>query len=167
MKTLLIISALFILVTTGYSQYYDKHYGVRMGNTFGINAKVLKGDKLALEGMLGFRQRGMQIYGFIESYQTAFSKKTDNMKLYFGPGAHLGFTTISAGYYKDNPYYYAPPDWAFYPVIGIDGIIGLEYWFPMAPVVLGVDFKPYFELESFYRPRFVFWDFGFCIRYVL
>ena len=160
------IASILMITSVAYPQFYNKHYGLRLGTTPGITAKVLKGDKMAVEGMVGFRQRGLQVYGFIESYMPAFARKTDNFKFYFGPGVHLGFTTISYTYYKNNPYY-AYPDWYFYPVIGIDAIAGFEYWFPMAPLVMGVDIKPYFELESFYRPRFVLWDVAFTIKYVL
>jgi hypothetical protein len=47
----------------------------------------------------------------------------------------------------------------------VDGIIGLEYKFPMNPVVIGFDFKPLIEFEQFYRFKFNFWDFGIFVKY--
>jgi hypothetical protein len=41
----------------------------------------------------------------------------------------------------------------------------MEYGFSAIPIVIGVDFKPFFELYGPFLARVNFWDFGFQVRY--
>jgi hypothetical protein len=160
---LAIILVLFIGITlNSRGQYYEKNYGVRFGGTTGFSFKSIKDDTRAFEAILGFRNGGVQVYGLLESYKRIESARTDGLRMYFGPGIHLGFIT-----YRESDCCNSNSSGAlrFFPVIGFDGIIGFEYAFPMTPIVIGVDYKPFFELESFYRFKVNLWDLGFTVKY--
>lgn len=162
MKRVVLIFLVILLGKFAVGQFYEKDFGVRIGNTSGFSFKTIKDNKLGLEAILGFRNGGLQIYGLIESYKQVFTSNTEGMRLYFGPGVHIGFTT-----YRYNSGYNYPNDGPlrFFPVLGIDGIVGLEYKFPMTPVIIGIDFKPFLELEGFYKLRANVWDFGIHVSY--
>lgn len=164
MKKVLLIAIVLVMGKLATGQYYEKHFGVRMGNTSGFSFKVVKNERIGMETIIGFRNGGMQVYGLLESYKHVFTSSTDGMRLYFGPGAHIGFTTYryysGYGYYNDGSL-------RFYPVFGIDAIVGMEYQFPMTPVVIGINYKPFVELEGFRKFRVNAWDFGIHVSYTI
>jgi hypothetical protein len=156
---------LFIGITINSSgQFFEKNYGFRFGGTTGFSMKAIKDGNRAFEGIIGFRNDGLQIYGLLESYKQIESHRTDGFRMYFGPGIHLGFVS-----YRDSDCCNSGSTGTLrvMPVIGLDGILGFEYTFPMTPIVIGVDYKPFFELESFYRFRLNLWDFGFTVKYAI
>lgn len=163
---LLTLTLVLAISLASRGQFYEKNYGIRLGNTTGFSMKAIRDGQRAFEGIIGFRNNGIQVYGLIESYKPIISDRTDGFRLYFGPGAHVGFVTYREYDYNNNPYYDRGPI-RFLPVIGFDGIIGIEYTFPMTPILIGVDYKPFFELESFYRFRLNLWDFGFTVKYTI
>lgn len=168
MKKIVITSVLIILIaSTAGAQMYQKHFGVRMGATTGFSAKVIKSENFALEGIIGIRNGGMQVYGLFENYNNAFRTRIDNMWFYFGGGFHFGFANYYT--YQTQSYYSRPPfyNYRMTSVLGVDGIFGLEYHFPMSPVVIGIDFKPFVEVVGFHSVEFNFWDIGFHVAFNL
>jgi hypothetical protein len=171
MKPILKIFMIFFLaiwIIPATAQENRKQAGFRFGNTTGFTGKVITEDNFAFEGILGFRNGGLQLYGLFESRKPLYLNRVDNMFLYFGGGAHLGFVRWNQydqdydpyhGYYDDNY------DWHIGAAFGLDGIIGMEYVFTAAPISLAVDFKPFFEVYGPFLMRVNFWDFGFQVRY--
>jgi hypothetical protein len=141
-----------------------------ISTTFMIIILALLVSKAEAQGILGFRNGGAQIYGLFEVRKPLYLNRVENMFLYFGGGAHIGFVRWNEydqyyGPYNNNHYYYDNYDWHFGPAFGLDGIIGMEYSFNSAPISLAVDFKPFFEVYGPFLMRVNFWDFGFQIRY--
>jgi hypothetical protein len=163
MKKTVLLLLVFFIAMSSYSQYYEKNFGVRLGSTSGFSFKTIKNESSALEGIIGFRNGGLQFYGLLEVYKKAFTSKTDGFRVFYGPGIHFGFVTYRYNDCCSNPYNQG--SLRFFPVLGIDGIIGLEYKFPMNPVVVGFDFKPFIEFEGFYNFKVNFWDFGIFVKY--
>lgn len=165
-KTIILIIA--FLFTFGLSaQVYEKQVGIRMGVTSGISGKVIKDDRTAIEGTLGFRNGGIQLYGLLEAYHPLIKTNTIHWMMYFGGGGHVGFIngyetvrrwSNTAGYYREE-YRIAGP------VIGIDAVFGTDYTFHKVPITLSIEFKPYLELQAFQMVKVKFWDFGFGIAY--
>ena len=114
------------------------------------------GSKTALEGILSSRWRGFQITGLYEIHNQAFN--TERLKWYFGFGGHIGFWN---GDYTDK--YWGEPG-TTYTVVGIDGVLGLEYSFYEVPISLGLDWKPAFNFVGYNG----WWVDGgaFSIRYI-
>jgi hypothetical protein len=147
-----------------------KQAGFRFGNTTGFTGRIITENNFAFEGILGFRNGGIQLYGLFESRKPIYLNRLDNVFLYFGGGAHIGFVRwneydqyydpFNNNHYYDNSYY-----WHTSLACGIDGIIGMEYSFTSAPISLAVDFKPFFEVYGPFLMRANFWDFGFHVRY--
>lgn len=167
MKKAVLILFVFSLSVSGYSQTFEKQIGVRLGVTPGISGKIIKDDKTAIEGILGFRNGGIQLYGLVESYHALIKTNTQHWMMYFGGGGHIGYVngydrvrrwSNSAGYYYEEQRIAGP-------VFGIDGIVGTDYTFRKVPITLSIEFKPFVELQDFRKFKVNFWDFGFGIKY--
>ncbi len=164
-------AALILLIITisipGISQQFEKQVGLRLGVTPGITGKIIKNDKTAIEGILGFRNGGIQLIGLVESYHALIKTNTQHWMMYFGGGGHIGYVN---GYNRvrrwsnTSGYYYEEQRIAGM-VIGIDGVIGTDYTFHKVPITLSIEFKPFFELQDFRKFKVNFWDFGFGIKY--
>lgn len=78
----------------------------------------------------------------------------------FGGGVHGGY--YPEGYYSIRDgvaYMYGEKVYAF----GIDAVLGLEYKVPVAPLTIGVECIPFYEIVN-PGPEFI--DFSFSVRYV-
>ena len=160
----IIISAFFVafvLVTN--AQSYNAAIGLRGGPSAGITGKFFLSESAALEGILATRWGGFNITGLYEVHNKVFNQRTgsggfDSNRLlwYYGVGGHIGFwngNTIHPWFKDDRSY----------TVIGIDGIIGLEYTLKDFPLNFSVDYKPSFNLIGYSG----FWgdEGAFSIRY--
>jgi hypothetical protein len=138
---LLLIAHLAILPSL-FSQDYKTGIGIRLGTSAGISVKHSVAGNNYVEGILSspFNRGGFLVTGLYE-WQNALPTK--NLSWYFGVGGHLGIWRDNR--YKDN-FYYVNTRYKNYGVIGIDGILGIEYVFDNAPIGLGLDWKPYVNL---------------------
>lgn len=167
MKQIIIVLIILTFASSSFAQTFEKQVGIRMGVTSGISGKIIKNDKTAIEGILGFRQGGIQLYGLVESYHPIIKTNTQHWMMYFGGGGHVGYLN---GYNRvrrwsnTSGYYYEEQRIAGM-VIGIDGIIGTDYTFNKVPITLSIEFKPFLELQDFRQFKVNFWDFGFGIKY--
>jgi len=171
MKVILKIFMIIILVLTikpSQAQENQKQAGFRFGNTTGFTGRIITENNFAFEGILGFRNGGVQLYGLFEVRKPLYLNRVENMFLYFGGGAHIGFVRWNEYDQHYDPYHSYYDDyynWHTGAAFGLDGIIGMEYAFNSAPISLAVDFKPFFELYGPFLMKVNFWDFGFHIRY--
>ncbi len=112
------------------AQDYENSVGLRAGFSNGITLKHFFSTNDAVEGILTLRWGGFNITGLYERHQSAF--KTNGMYFLYGAGAHIGF--YDSNHWLDNH--------DAVTIIGIDGIIGLEYVFKEIPFNLSLDWKP-------------------------
>jgi hypothetical protein len=140
MKKIILTLTLVIFISTfATGQDYETGIGLRLGTSIGVTAKHFVGQKSAFEGLLTSRWQGLEITGLYEIHNNAFD--VDRLNWYFGFGAHLGF------YNGDNtPWGEANTN---YVLLGIDGIIGIEYNFNDIPINLSLDWKPVFNLTGY------------------
>ncbi len=167
MKTLLTIIIIFILTGQVFSQVYERQLGVTLGTTPGITGKVVKDKKAAIQGTLGFRKGGVQLYTLLEVYKPISKNGDRSWYMYFGGGAHVGYIN---GYnrvrrWSNTTGYYWDEERASGTVFGFDGVVGVEFNFPVIPLVMFAEFKPLVELQSFSRVRANFWNTGIGIVY--
>jgi len=160
-KTLLLIALCFVL-SSAIGQFYERQVGMRLGLTSGITGKIIKNQKIALEGMLGFRKGGLQMYGLVESYKSLLEDHNQDLRMFFGGGGHVGWIN---GTYKNHSNDDYEEEHIVGAVFGLDGIFGVEYQFRSAPVVIGAEFKPYVELIGLQSVKVNFWDFGLSVKY--
>jgi len=135
--TLLIV---FCLVSVSNAQDYKTGIGARLGFDQGLTIKHFVSQKSAFEFLLATRWRGFDITGLYEIHNQAFD--TERLKWYYGLGAHVGFWN---GDYTRG---WGDPG-TDYTVIGIDGILGLEYSFTEAPFNIGLDWKPVYNFVGY------------------
>jgi len=145
---------LFCLATIINAQDYNTGIGARLGFNQGLTVKQFISQKSALEFLLATRWRGFEVTGLYELHNQAFN--AERLKWYIGFGGHVGFWNGDHAPWGD-------PDKS-YTVIGIDGILGLEYSFSEVPINIGLDWKPSFNLWGYTA----FWADGgaLSIRYI-
>ena len=127
------------LVSISRAQDYNTGLGLRVGIYNGLTAKHFLGTKSALEGIVSTRWKGIGITGLYELHNSLFN--ADRLKWYVGVGAHVGF------YNGDNAEWGSPG--TKYAVIGLDGILGLEFSFRNIPISLDLDWKPVFNIWGY------------------
>ena len=125
---------------------YDFAIGLRSGGTSGITLKKNNGSS-ALEGIVGFWHDGVSLTGLWEKNQPAFNEPGFNW--FYGVGGHVAFYgddfdgRYGASWYT-HPHHIDDGDFG----IGIDGVVGLEYKIPNAPIAFDIGLKPYIEIVS-------------------
>ncbi len=149
--TFLIVSC---LVLNSQAQDYNTGIGLRAGFANGLTIKHFISSKTALEGILSSRWRGFEITGLYEIHNRFLD--TDRLNWYVGFGGHVGFWN------GDDANWGTPG--TSYTVIGIDGILGMEYNFREVPINIGLDWKPAFNIIGYSG----FWGDGgaLSIRYI-
>ena len=167
MKKFIIIVVVIIFGLSSQSQVFERQLGVRLGTMSGITGKVIMNKKTAIEGALGFRKGGIQLYTLLESYKVLDKNTNQNWYMYFGGGAHVGYVN---GYnrirrWSNTAGYYWEEEHTSGSVIGLDAVMGVEYNIPNVPLVLFVQIKPLVELQSFNKVRAFFYDAGVGIVY--
>lgn len=153
-KILMTAIAMICIVTYSNAQDYNTGIGFRGGLSNGLTVKQFIGRNTAIEGILTTRWSGFNITGLYEIHDQAF--QVEGLNWYYGFGAHIGFWNgDNVSWATDN---------ANYTVIGIDGIIGLEYNFENIPFNISIDWKPEMNLIGYSG----FWGDGgaLSIRYV-
>ena len=114
------------------AQDYHTSVGLRAGWSTGITLKHFVATSDAVEGILTTREYGFNLTGLYERHGRAFD--TDHLYYYFGGGAHLGAWRAK------------PNDNSNRTVIGLSGILGLEYVFTEIPFNISLDWKPAIHL---------------------
>lgn len=134
--TILLAAGLFLF---GKAQDYNTGIGLRGGFANGLTIKHFVSNKAAIEGIVASRWRGLELTGLYEFHNRAF--QTDRLNWYIGFGGHVGFWN------GDNA------NWGTagtaYTVVGLDGILGLEYSFVEVPFNIGIDWKPAFNFYGY------------------
>ena len=158
----LLTGSIYAQNKSGGGSDYNTGIGARFGYDGGVSLKHFLKEDAALEGILSipWGYRGFKLTGLYEIHKPL--PNAEGFKWFFGGGGHIGFYNgyyWGNGYYKNHYYYYD----RLYPVIGVDGIIGLEYKFNEIPFTLGLDVKPYVNFLGWGGH---FWDGGLSARYV-
>jgi len=149
---------LFACAAQAQSSGYSTGIGFRGGAASGLTVKHFIKNDAAIEGILStsFRYRGTAITVLYEKHAQAFDAR--GLQWYYGLGGHIGF--YEGRYYYDRHH----DHWDRENVVGvgIDGILGLEYYIRDIPFTIGADIKPYINI-----PRGGgFWDTALHVRYV-
>lgn len=154
MKTVKLIAALgitFLFTQTSNAQLatnssnYTTAVGFRGGETSGLTIKHFMGDQNALEGILGLWYHGFSATLLYERHSQAFN--ASGLNWYYGIGGHGTFYSTHRYYnyhgrHRHDRYHSGSVG------VGIDGVFGLEYKIPKAPIAFSLDVKPYIEVIS-------------------
>lgn len=155
MKKLVFIVLVAFMCAPGIkAQDYQTGIGLRGGLGAGLTIKHFVNNKAAFEGIFDSRWHGLSITGLYEIHARAFN--TNRLNWYYGFGGHIGFW--------DGKYYRDVHNTDNYTIVGVDGILGLEYNFKEIPFNLSIDWKPVLDLSG----SSGFWGDGgaISIRYI-
>lgn len=130
----LLMSVAFHFLAT--AQSYQTGVGLRGGFSNGITVKHFISEGTAVEGILSTRWRGFLITGL---YELEKSTAVNGLDWYYGVGGHIGVWNNNR---DNNPF----TDDGGATILGIDGILGIEYTFGGIPINLSLDWKPAFNL---------------------
>ncbi len=130
---------------------YTNAIGIRFGGTTGLDFKHKFSSLNAIELILGAYPNS---FGLTALYERNVSTQVTGLNLYLGAGGHIARAyDYNYGYFKNDRYYYYR-NYNYGPVLGIDGIAGVEYRIPKVPLAISVDVKPYAEFYSGYGTYF-------------
>ncbi len=135
-KFTLVLLATLILSFVAHSQDYKTGVGIRSGWGSGLTYKHFLGEQTAFEGILNSQWKGFSLTGLFEVHKNAFN--ADRLYVYYGGGGHIGWWKGADNWRFDKE--------GNNTVIGIDGVLGLEYNFDFIPINLSVDWKPALNL---------------------
>lgn len=156
-KLILVVCTLFLALALSAQYDYKTAIGIRAGFDQGISLKHFMNSTDAIEGIVSFRFRGFIATALWERHANAFA--IDRLNWYYGGGAHIGFWR----YYDGHPWY--DKDDGSKTVIGIDGILGIEYNIKEIPINVSLDYKPAINFIGFNNAIF---DGGaLSVRYML
>jgi hypothetical protein len=159
-----LITTLIVLVSVqAAGQDFSRSVGIRGGINSGVTYRQFLNPELAYEGLLSFRQRGLQFTILREHFRPAMWQVSDGFFFGYGYGGHLGFTNSHTYTFLNRHFHYARRK--FSPLIGIDGYLGIEYQFPGIPVQVGLDYKPFLEMSLHQFFRMSAWDVAFSLKY--
>ena len=136
-KTLFTAIVLLFITLSVNAQDYKTSLGLRIGYPYGATVKHFLDKTNALEGILASSYGGLVITGLYENEH--WTGKYPGLNWYWGLGAHVGFWDAGANVHISDPNYTGA-------VIGVDGILGLEYTFDDFPLNLSLDLLPSFNL---------------------
>jgi len=137
-----IVIALVLFVTIGIAanaQDYRTGIGFRAGVPYGLTVKHFLCESNAVEGILASRWGGLVITGLYENEH--WTGEYPSLNWYWGFGAHIGFWDTGYNPRIDDAYTGS--------VIGVDGILGLEYTFDDFPLNLSLDILPTINLIGY------------------
>ncbi len=158
------ILILIVVNLSASAQFSGKEVGIRGGITSGFTFRQYLEDNFSYEGLLSFRQDGLQFTLLRQIHQKTLFDISDNLYLVFGYGSHAGF--FYASDYKlfiNIPVFY--PERRFSPVAGIDGYGALEYRVSSFPLTFAIDYKPFFEVSAYQFFKISIWDMAFAVKY--
>ncbi|MCF8296672.1 MAG: hypothetical protein K9J13_03925 [Saprospiraceae bacterium] len=162
---IIVIIILVIVFQKAKSQDYLNTVGFRAGETSGLCYKGFVNNAKAMEGILSFRNNGLQLTALIETYSPVNFKINSNLFFYYGYGAHVGY---SKKYDNNFLFGFFEPQKSMFrkrPVIGVDAIFGMEYRLNKLPLVAALDTKPYTEFFGFPFFKVSLFDIGVSLKY--
>jgi hypothetical protein len=162
MKRLLLIFGFFIIGCIAFSQEFKYAAGIRAGYTGGVEFRIYTDDFDSYKFLLGARGNGAVFHALKEFHRPDLFSFTDQLNFVYGAGVHMGYERWNQQYYNYYTSYYVTHT-AF--IAGIDGLAGLEYMFLKAPVSLGIEVKPFFDLFGKEMFDIELFDFAFTVKY--
>ncbi len=159
MKTTILTSILFAgILLQANSQSLGTSYTTAIGVKVypaSLSVKHFVQQNNAIEGLLAFWESGNRLTGLYEIHGDI--NNAAGLKWYIGPGAHIGFWNDT--WKKNNPTRESGM------VVGVDGILGLDFKFKNVPLNMSIDWQPSFNLIG-YQYFESGWG-GLGIRYTL
>jgi hypothetical protein len=111
---------------------YKSALGIKVWDGAGISYKQFTNKKnWAVEGIGFFWRDGFRVTGLYEFHGPI--NGADGLQYYIGPGAHIGFYDTGNGNKA---------------ILGLDGVLGLDYKIKGAPINVSLDWQPSIEFSG-------------------
>lgn len=162
MKKFILIILLFLPSLFLSGQELKQAVGLRGGLTSGFEYRFYTGPSNSIKLLLGTNS-GLRFHGIYEFHKPNLFLFTDQLTLFYGVGMHGGYENWDKKYVHENTSWYDSRT-AF--VMGIDGIMGIEYTFIETPLSVGMESKPYFDIFGRNMFHFEPFDFAFTVKYL-
>ncbi len=145
MKKLVLALACVVMALGASAQDYKWGVGVRGGGmASGLTIKKNLGDghawDVAISGYYDGGVYGSMVYEWVSDLGSGFD-------FFYGAGGHSGVGDGTNNF-----------------ALGVDGIVGVEYKIPVAPIAFSLDYRPTLNIIS--NPYFAGYDFGFGVKFV-
>lgn len=155
MKKIIIVLTFVMATAVVSAQDYNAAIGLRGGESQGITFKTFVGGSSAFDIILGTHYHGLNFTLLYEIHKNDIFG-VDNLAFFYGFGGHLGF-------YNSTYWPWAYEHYSSGPVIGIDGVVGIEYTFDEIPINISLDIVPSINII----PYVGYWQRGaISVRYV-
>ncbi len=154
-KIIIILALTFFSIFTiskSFGQDYKTGIGIRVGTYNGLTIKYFSKPTLAWEFIIATRYRALGVTILVEGHTHFLG--TPRLNFLYGVGGHTYF-------WGENNVVHSP--FGKSAVVGLDGILGLEYAWANIPISMSIDWKPTLNLGVTNR----FWvdESAFSIRY--
>ncbi len=164
MKRFLFILLIVFFAKGLSAQGYTQAVGIRAGwISPGIEYRYYNSDVHSLKALLSVRDRGLQLHALTEFYKYDLFPFSYQLVFFYGAGVHVGFESWDEVSFENNQRLNTVHSSL---LAGIDGIVGLEYLFYEAPVKIGVELKPFFDVFGQDGFKIVLPDFAFTVKYL-
>ncbi len=133
----------------------ENHIGARFGLGSGVTFQHRFTDEECIELIALGRNGGLNFTALYEWHNVFFNVRS--IRWYMGAGGHAGVYSARAKNFENEI--------GNTITLGVDGILGLEYFFHAMPLQISIDWKPAFNLVSSGQ-KFNEWDNGaMSVRY--
>lgn len=166
---------IFVFVYVGlfapdaFAQLPSQHaVGLRFGSSSGITYRYTLAEDRAVEGILSLQSNSKTSRFRLGGLYQYHKPLSGDFSWYYGFGGSLGSIKYkSVSVQTQNEQGQTIPtrtDPTSELILSVDGVVGVEYNIPSAPLAISLDVKPYFDFlqESSIR---IFDPIGFSIRY--
>ncbi|HLR00112.1 MAG TPA: hypothetical protein VK102_07020 [Sphingobacterium sp.] len=162
---LLFVAFFFVPVSNATAQLNNEHaVGLRFGASQGLNYRYTLSSDRAIEGLLSIQSNSKSKRFRLAGLYEHFYPLHENFNWYWGYGGSVGsYTRKSHTRVLDNGHTEIVGSRSEL-ALSVDGVAGIQYDIPNAPLALSLDVKPSFDFmqESSIR----LFNFGFSIRYL-
>jgi len=157
-RTVIALLVLMSLSLVSFSQERNEHYSRAIGGRFGvangITYKHFLNSNHAVDGILNFQGNRnwsvLKVVGLYEIHDQIEVADYEGLLWYYGAGGGLGF-------------YNNKVEDVTSVAFSLDGVLGLDFKVPTAPINISLDWKPMLELSP--NPGLKFDGFGLSIRF--
>jgi hypothetical protein len=164
MKRVLIAVVFILIISNVNAQGYNQAVGIRAGwLSPGFEFRYYTSDLHSLKALLAIRDRGVHLHALTEFYKYDLFPFSYQLVFFYGAGLHAGFESWDETVIEPNRIYSETKS-SF--VTGLDGLIGLEYLFYEAPVKVGLEAKPFFDVFGRHGFDVRLLDFALTVKYL-
>lgn len=164
MKRLLFFAVFFIVVTGISAQGFKQAVGIRAAwINPGIEYRYYTSEMHSLRALLSVRNQGVQLHALSEFYQYDLFPFSYQLVFFYGAGVHFGFESWDEMYFEGS-WRYSETQHSL--LAGLDGVVGVEYVLYEAPVKVGLEVKPFFDVFGRYGFDVRLPDFALTVKYL-